>query len=103
MLTKIPADYRWHLKPNHPMADARLVRRERYAWPGGYPLALVTADGALLCPSCVASEFHQISSAYRDHSKFCGWYPEALTVLYSPEDNESCDHCGNSFFPQEEE
>ena len=48
----------------------RAMARERYAWPGGYALALVTTDGGILCPDCVRAEY---------------W-----------EGPELCDHCGAS-------
>jgi hypothetical protein len=84
----------------HPMGAARIVRRERYAWPGGYPLALVTHDGGLLCAECVTSEFHQISEAHHTRDSN-GWRPYALTILEDPAPAESCDcdHCGRVIVP----
>ena len=76
-----------------PMGAARIVRRERFAWPGGYALALVTHDGALLCPQCVAANYPAISAAHR-HKLRDGWQPEALAILEAPEQPEPCDHCG---------
>ena len=32
-------------------------------WPGGYPLALLTDDGGVLCPACVRREREQILDA----------------------------------------
>lgn len=83
---------------NKPMGAARIVRREKYAWPGGYPLALVMTDGELLCPHCVAEEFSQISFAAR-HKLRDGWKPEALAILddSEPESPELCAHCGKDF------
>jgi hypothetical protein len=93
------------MKPdlNHPMGAARIVRREKYAWPGGYPLALVLTDGALLCPACVAAEFSQVSYAHR-HRINDGWRPAGLAVLYDAQDDgasETCAHCYEPFFPEE--
>ena len=34
--------------------------REPYAWPGGYPVYTVMADGELLCPDCAKANFRQI-------------------------------------------
>jgi len=28
----------------------------KYAWPGGYAVAYITGDGAMLCPDCVQNE-----------------------------------------------
>ena len=72
-----------------------MVRRDRYAWPGGYALALVTADGALLCPDCVAAEWSQIAadnrSAYRTGT---GWKPAGITGAHESDETEHCAHCG---------
>ena len=91
------------LEPNRnlPMGAARIVRRERYGWPGGYPLALVLSDGALLCPDCVAQEFSQVSYSAR-HKLHDGWRPEGLTVLEDCESTETCAHCEKPFFDQED-
>lgn len=76
-----------------PMGAARYVRRERYAFPGGYALALVTADGGTLCPACVASEFHQISAAHRARVND-GWRPRAVLCEAETDSAYTCDHCG---------
>lgn len=36
---------------------------EAYAWPGGYPIFYVCADGECLCPKCVAENRELIESA----------------------------------------
>jgi hypothetical protein len=81
----------------HPMGAARIVRKEAFAWPGAYPLALVMTDGALLCPHCVHAEFHLIADAYRSGDTRSGWAPYALAILDDPEPEVPalCDHCGN--------
>ena len=77
---------------DHPMGAARIVRREMYAWPGGYPLVLVMDDGAVLCPVCVASEYRQISQAHREkHGN--GWKPMGLMIIEAEEDDVTCAHC----------
>lgn len=76
-----------------PMGAARYVRRERYAFPGGYPLALMTTDGGLLCPDCVASEFAQVSWEHRN--KCDGGFRPAAVVCGAETDGDMvCDHCG---------
>jgi hypothetical protein len=77
-----------------PMGAARIVRREKYAWPGGYALALVTSDGGILCPSCVATEYHQISESARLNMRQSGWHPAGISCADSWEEPEYCDHCG---------
>lgn len=77
---------------DHPMGAARIVRREMYAWPGGYPLVLVMDDGAVLCPVCVASEYRQISQAHR-WGIHDGWKPAGLMIIEAEEENVICAHC----------
>ena len=36
---------------------------ETYAWPGGYPIFYLCADGESLCPSCVAANRKLIEAA----------------------------------------
>jgi hypothetical protein len=75
-----------------PMKAARLVRKEKFAWPGGYPMALVVNDGELLCPACVASEYSQISYSHR-HRINDGWRPVDVVVLEDPDNVATCAHC----------
>lgn len=35
--------------------------RDRYAWPGGYEMHLIMADGEPLCMDCARREFKQIA------------------------------------------
>ena len=85
------------LNVRHPMAAARVVRRERYAWPGGYELALVMGDGELLCADCVRDNFHEISTAHRDHGH-TGWEPAGIASADGAEQNEWCAHCNREIF-----
>ena len=70
---------------------AKKVARDVYAWPGGYPLFLVTTDGGCLCPACIKKEWRNIvSSALMDCRD--GWLPAAADINY--EDGALfCDHC----------
>lgn len=88
-------NYRELLAHGAPMASARTVRRECYAWPGGYPMALVVDDGALLCPKCTAENFHEISFSHR-HNIDNGWRPVGLAVMDDPDTTDTCAHCGNA-------
>ena len=82
------------LRPGHPMAAARVVRSERYAWPGGYLLALVMDDGAMLCPDCAEENYHEISDAHR-RADSNGWRPLHWTLIedVDAEDAPTCAHC----------
>lgn len=65
--------------------------RDKYAWPGGYPLYLVTQDGAALCTSCGRKEYRQIVWDYH-HDASTGWRAVAADINW--EDTELiCDHC----------
>jgi hypothetical protein len=83
------------VRREHPMGAARIVRRERYAWPGGYALALVLTDGALLCPDCVTKEWRLVSAAHRSRDNAGGWRPLGLEICEAPDQDVICDHCGD--------
>jgi len=46
--------------------------RAGYAWPGGYRLNIVMADGELLCTACARENYRLISCATR-HGCRDGW------------------------------
>jgi len=72
---------------------AKTVARDVYAWPGGYPMYLVTSDSACLCPACVKSQWRSIVGAALSHDTCSGWHPGAADINW--EDAELyCDHCG---------
>ena len=65
--------------------------RDKYAWPGGYPLYLLTSDGAALCVDCGKKEYRNIVRAIH-HNVYNGWKVTAADVNW--EDTELyCDHC----------
>ncbi len=68
--------------------------RDRYAWPGGYPLFLVCNDGAALCVDCGRSEFQQVAVdtalGWRT-----GWDVAAPAINFEDADL-ICDHCNES-------
>lgn len=62
-----------------------------YAWPGGYPIAYLFADGGCCCPACAngengseASEAAETPDDWRLIAGDVHWEGEA----------EHCDHCG---------
>ncbi|QJI53030.1 hypothetical protein XccvBFoX4_gp76 [Xanthomonas phage FoX4] len=85
-----------------PMGAARYVRRERYAFPGGYALALLTTDGGLLCPDCVSSEFRQVSWEHRNKTNG-GFRPSGLVCGADTDVEMRCDHCGKVMQQESEE
>lgn len=68
------------------------LRAGPYAWPGGYPLALLCDDGESLCFDCGHSEAHQIIRSIRDKARD-GWRVTGCFVHWegAPID---CAHCG---------
>ena len=75
-----------------PIEAAKLVAREKYAWPGGYPLILVMDDGAALCPDCVRSEFRRIAYSTRNGLRD-GWRAAGYQIEECPDEDERCAHC----------
>lgn len=71
-----------------------------YAWPGGYPLIYVFADGGVICPDCVNSEIAEIDSAMRcpegnkPHRSGCGGWALGGYDVHWEGEPEICDHCG---------
>lgn len=74
------------------LAAAKDYVRQPYAWPGGYPKALITADGACLCVDCVKKEWHLICAESFENTN-CGFRISGVDVNW--ENTELyCDHCG---------
>ncbi len=91
--TPIRPVYRRHFTKIHTSQEARAtLRAGAYAWPGGYPLYLVTQDGAALCFKCAMKEYRQIAW---DFQKRCstGWRVAGCDVNYDDK-GLACDHCG---------
>lgn len=66
--------------------------RYPYAWPGGYPKALITADGGCLCAGCAAKEFKLICAESFENTS-CGFRVAGVDVNWENTDLH-CDHCG---------
>lgn len=73
-----------------------------YAWPGGYPLYFITADGGVLSWQAAIDEQALIRDSIIDYPfngdqmpHFTdGWRVVALEINYE-DDNLYCDHTGN--------
>ena len=70
--------------------DIKEAIRHKYAWPGGYPLFLVT-QGAALCVDCGRKHYRQIAYAIM-HGLSDGWKVEAADVNWE-DPSLFCDHC----------
>lgn len=66
------------------------LRAGPYAWPGGYPLAFVTSDGALLSFEAVEENYASVSNSVRDNIDD-GWRVTGVLVCY---EDTYCDHTG---------
>ena len=72
----------------------RRVIRDKYAWPGGYPMYLVMSDGEPLCMTCARREYHRLARAMRDNDTTGGWLPLSPDINWEDPDLY-CAHCGN--------
>lgn len=71
----------------------KAIRNGAYAWPGGYPLYFVTADGAALSFEAAKAERRNILEALRDNDARSGWQVSAVAVNWEDADLY-CDHTG---------
>jgi len=78
------------------MAIMRKVRdaiRSPYAWPGGYPLSIITRDGGILCPDCAKRHHRLIAKDTLDPGwEMSGWSAAGVEILWDGDNR--CDHCG---------
>lgn len=75
------------------------LRAGAYAWPGGYPLAFLTSDGALLCFDCARKEARNIFDSIGRRAND-GWRVVACDTV--EDDNSAyCDHCSKQFNPED--
>ena len=65
--------------------------RDKYAWPGGYPLYLVMTDGGALCIDCAKAEYHNIADSTVKGIND-GWNAAAADINWEDSDL-TCDHC----------
>lgn len=71
--------------------DADTLALGAYAWPGGYPMIYVSADGGVLCPDCANGR--NGSEATTDPDAPANWRLTAGCVHWEGP-AEVCDHCG---------
>ena len=63
---------------------------QAYAWPGGYPVFYVTADGGVLCPTCASCK--EVRQAVIECPDDDQWRVVAADVNYE-DDALFCDNC----------
>ena len=81
------------------LRDAKHVARERFAWPGGYPLFLIMENGGVLCPACIKSEWKQIARNTLTYRRgHCTGWESAGGAINWEDPALFCDHC-NAHIP----
>lgn len=72
-------------------SDPQLVSKEweRWAWPGGYPLYYICADGGELCSKCANAEIEFTAAPDAETM----WRLDAVEINYE-DDHLVCCHCG---------
>ena len=76
---------------NHILESVKSAIRNPYAWPGGYPVYTVCADGELLCCDCARKNYRQIVKDTTDgtHDSF-----ECIGAqIYWEGQTEYCSNC----------
>lgn len=74
--------YSWHAMRLETLADVKAaVRAGPYAWPGGYPLYFVMADGAAVSFAGIIREWRNVAADTMAGAMSC-WQPVALEVNY---------------------
>jgi hypothetical protein len=71
----------------------RAIRGGAYAWPGGYPLFFITADGAALSFKAARDNRRLILEAIATNDTRGGWRIAALDVNWE-DSTLTCDHTG---------
>ena len=88
------------------LANVKSAIRMPYAWPGGYPLAVLMSDGECLCVKCAHSEFRLIADStirnardgwramasdinWEDSSLYCAHCNEPIESAYGDDESES--------------
>jgi hypothetical protein len=93
--TPVRPNYSRHSRTIETVADLKAtLRAGAYAWPGGYALYFVTADGAALSFAAARAEFATIASAIRDGRTDSGWRIVGTASTADDDDTVVCDHTG---------
>lgn len=77
--------------PNKVPTAIKQAIRDKYTRQGGYPLFLITSDGAALCIECGKKEYRNIVWSIR-HNVSDGWKVEAADINWENAELY-CDHC----------
>lgn len=75
--------------------EVNRIPLDSYAWPGGYPIYYVFADGGCCCPKCANDNIEAIDEDIKGKRRWNshgGWALTAADVNYE-DPNLICDHC----------
>ena len=79
------------------MADFKAtLRAGPYAWPGGYAVYFITADGAALSFAAARAELASLARAIRDDDTRSGWRLVGATTTANDDEPPTCDHTGET-------
>jgi len=71
------------------------IRSGGYAWPGGYPCALLMADGEVIDSAAARENYRQIRRAMQDPHYSRDWTPVEVFIHYEGEPL-TCAHSGRA-------
>lgn len=69
------------------------IRSGGYAWPGGYPCALLMSDGESIDSQSARENYRLIRDSMRSNDRRSEWFPEAVFIHYEGDDL-ICAHSG---------
>lgn len=81
---------------NPRLAAVKLIARNAYAWPGGYPVGLLMDDGEILCHKCTKGNYRLILTSTRDLDHD-GWTAAGHMIYEGTEEDHGrveCCNCG---------
>ena len=73
----------------------QFVRSNGFAWPGGYPMFLLMADGETIDAQSARENYRLIRNAMRSNDRRSDWMPAAVDIHYEG-DPMICAHSGRS-------
>ena len=79
-------------KQGHIIVGVKQVAKDHFAWPGGYPLMTVLADGECLCATCTEKELRLIVTATANPGTDTQWEAIGQEVNWE-DDSLYCCHC----------
>lgn len=97
---------RHHLKIRTAADLKACLRAGPYAWPGGYQLWFIMADGEALSFEAARENLHELISAIRSNHRHDGWRPIAIEGEHMGDfpDGVTCAHSGAEIVaPQSED